>query len=219
MDGDHLTRAEFRLRYEAMPPHVKAELIEGVVHVFPPVGYVAHGNPHAGLMGLLTQYAFDTPGVGFGDNASILLDLDNMPQPDAFLFVYPEAGGQATVDGDGYVRGAPDLIAEVSATSASYDLHEKLRAYRRNGVREYLVWRTLDGEFDYFVLRDGEYVRLAPVDGLCRSEALPGLWLDVEAVRARRWVTAAAGVRRGLASPEHAAFVAALLSRGAVPNG
>ena len=37
---------------------------------------------------------------------------------------------------------------EVAASSASHDLHDKLNVYRRNGVREYLVWRTLDERID-----------------------------------------------------------------------
>ncbi len=76
-----------------------------------------------------------------------------MPQPDAYLRILPECGGQATVGSDSYVLGAPDLVAEVAASSASYDLHEKLRAYQRNGVREYIVWRTRDQAFDWFIRR------------------------------------------------------------------
>jgi Uma2 family endonuclease len=37
------------------------------------------------------------------------------------------------------VEGAPELIVEIAASSASYDLHDKLRVYRRNGVQEYIV--------------------------------------------------------------------------------
>jgi Uma2 family endonuclease len=36
---------------------------------------------------------------------------------------------------DDYVEGAPELIAEIAASSASYDLNDKLNAYRRNGVQ------------------------------------------------------------------------------------
>jgi hypothetical protein len=36
-NGDRLTRAEFERRYEAMPRVKKAELIEGVVYLGPPV--------------------------------------------------------------------------------------------------------------------------------------------------------------------------------------
>jgi len=36
--------------------------------------------------------------------------------------------------------------------SASFALHTKLHVYRRNGVREYVVWRVLDQQLDWFVL-------------------------------------------------------------------
>lgn len=32
-----------------------------------------------------------------------------------------------------------ELIVEIAASSAAYDLYDKKRAYRRNGVKEYLV--------------------------------------------------------------------------------
>ena len=51
-------------------------------------------------------------------------------------------------------------MVEVAASSAAYDLHEKLRVYRRNGVQEYLVWRVYDGELDWFELQEGRYARL-----------------------------------------------------------
>ena len=100
-----------------------------------------------------------TPGVACGDNGTVLLDLDNEPQPDLFIRILPEFGGQSGDRGD-YVAGAPELVAEVTASSASYDLHDKLRAYRRNGVREYVVWRVWDREIDWFMFREGTYERL-----------------------------------------------------------
>jgi Uma2 family endonuclease len=45
---------------------------------------------------------------------------------------------------DGYIEGAPELIAEIAAGSASYDLHDKLNAYRRNKVRE-STWISRNG--------------------------------------------------------------------------
>ena len=56
-----------------------------------------------------------------------------------------------------------------------------MRAYERNGVREYIVWRTRDRAIDYFVLRDGSYVRIEPdADGIVESEVFPGLRLSVK---------------------------------------
>ncbi len=143
-NGDRLTRAEFERRYESRPDLKKAELIEGVVCMPSPTRSGSHARPHAPLVGWLFAYVASTPGVQLNDNPTIRLDLDNEPQPDVALLIDPAAGGQARVSDDDCIEGAPELVAEIAASSASYDLHDKLHAYRRNGVCEYLVWRTLD---------------------------------------------------------------------------
>src|SRR5438128_1386255 len=210
-NGDTLTRAEFERRYAAMPHLKKAELIEGVVYVPSPVRYRHHGAPHALLVSWLGQYAAGTPGVGVSDNSTVRLDLDNEPQPDALLLIDPTCGGQTHFSSDDYIEGSPELVAEVASSSVSYDLHAKLHAYRRNGVREYIVWRVLEQAIDWFVLRAGQYEPL-PVDanGLLRSEVFPGLWLDPGALLRGELATVLAIVQQGLASPEHATFVARL---------
>ena len=210
-NGDRLTRPEFERRYEAMPGLKKAELIEGVVYVPSPVSHTNHGGPHFDVIGWLGLYRMSTPGVEGGDNSSLRLDLDNMPQPDAFLMILASHGGQARIDADGYVAGAPELIAEVAASSVSYDLHDKLDAYRRNGVREYVVWRVLDQAIDWFILREGRYEPLLlDAAGLYKSEAFSGLWLDPAALLRGDLAAVAQVQQQGLASPEHAAFVARL---------
>ena len=127
-NGDRLTRAEFERRCEAQPDLKKAELIEGVVHMPSPPRFRNHGRPQGTLVGWLFAYAAATPGVQLGDNSTVRLDLDNEPQPDAALFIDPEAGGQARVDEDDYIEGVPELVAEIAASSASCDLHDKLHA-------------------------------------------------------------------------------------------
>jgi hypothetical protein len=210
-EGDRLTRDEFERRYDAMPHLKKAELIEGVVHVPSPVRCDQHGEPPSHLEGWLYHYRWKTPGVRLADNASVRMDLVNMPQPDCLLFLPREFGGTARVDEDGYVSGAPDLIAEVAAISAAYDLNDKLQAYQRNGVREYLVWRVLDRQIDWFVLREGGYQRLDPAeDGTLRSMVFPGLWLDPAALMRENLDTLMGVLQRGLDSREHAEFLAGL---------
>jgi Uma2 family endonuclease len=163
------------------------------------------------LITWLGNYTACTPGVEVADNTTARLDLDNEPQPDALLFIDPACGGQARIDADDYIEGAPELVVEVASSSASYDLHVKLRVYRRNGVREYIVWRVLEQELDWFVLRAGQYARMSvDAEGLLKSEVFPGLWLDPAALLRGDLATVLAVVQRGLASPEHAAFVARL---------
>jgi Uma2 family endonuclease len=211
--GDHLTRAEFERRYEAMPDGVKAELIEGIVYMSPPVSLNEHAEPHMDLMTLLGHYKAYTPGIRGGDNGTLRLDLDNMPQPDGFLMINPDRGGQAKIEGN-YVTGAPELIVEIAASSASYDLHEKLRVYRRNGVKEYIVWRTYDRQIDYFMLHEGEYKPAAPdATGTIRSLVMPGLWLIPAAILSGEMPAALKTLQAGIASSEHTEFVANLKAR------
>jgi Uma2 family endonuclease len=209
--GDHLTREEFERRYDAMPHLKKAELIEGVVYMPSPVRWNNHAGPHFNLITWLGVYGANTPGVGGGDNGTVRLDLDNEPQPDVALIIEPSCGGQVQLSADDYVEGAPELVAEVAASSASIDLNTKLRVYRRNNVREYIVWRVLDRAVDWFVLRQGQYERLPlSPDGLYRSEVFPGLWLDPAALNRADLAAVLQVVLQGVASPEHAAFVAQL---------
>src|SRR5205085_1039208 len=114
---------------------------------------------------------------------------------------------QAAIDADGYIERAPELVAEVAASSASIDLNAKLRVYRRNGVREYIVWRVLDRAIDWFVLRQGTFVRLDPeADGTLHSPTFPGLWLDPQTLVGLQMPRVLQVLQQGLASPEHAAF-------------
>ena len=212
--GDRLSRAEFERRYDATPNLTKAELIEGVVYMPPPVSAGGHSKPHFNLINWIGDYVIATPGTEGGDNASLCLDLDNMPQPDAYLRILESHGGQSRISADDYVEGAPELIAEVAATSASYDLHAKLHVYRRNGVREYIVWRVLDRQIDYFVLKQSEYVRLPPTkSGVHQSRVFPGLWLDAKALMAGDMPKVISVLKRGLANLKHRAFVTQLKRR------
>jgi Uma2 family endonuclease len=212
-----LTRSEFERRYDAMPELKKAELIEGEVYVGSPISY-DHAKPHSHLVCWLVVYSAGTPGVGTADNASVRLDFDNEPQPDAFLMVETEDQGHARVSEDRYIEGAPELVAEIAASTVSYDLGKKLQVYQRNRVLEYIVWRVQDREVDWFVLQDGLYERLVPsADGILRSKAFLGLWLDAGALLRGDMAAVLAVLQQGLNSPEHANFAARL--RGGAAAG
>jgi Uma2 family endonuclease len=218
--GDRLTRDDFERRYDAMPHLKKAELVEGVVYVPSPVSQRHHGKPHSVLGGWLFVYQARTPGLESGDNSTVRLDLNNEPQPDCLLFVQAEHGGQVQIDELGYGNGAPDLVAEVAASSASYDLHGKLEAYQRNGVREYIVWRVYDREVDWFFLREARYERLAPGDdGILRSKVFAGLWLDPAALLSGDFAKLLDVLEQGLKSAEHADFKSDLQRAGGHPAG
>jgi Uma2 family endonuclease len=208
--GDRLTRDEFERRYLAMPNVKKAELLEGVVYMPSPVRYEHHGLPHALLAGWLSDYTMPTPGVAYCIDCTLRIDQDNEPQPDLLLRL-EGARGRSRLDAEGYLVGPPELVVEIAASSVSYDLHQKRHVYRRVGVHEYLVLRVEDAAVDWFGLRGGAYVPLTPgADGVLRSSVFPGLWLDGAALLRGDKAGLRAGLARGLASPEHAAFAASL---------
>src|SRR5688500_15668688 len=141
-NGDRLTRADFERRLE------------------PRVRYRERGRPTSDLTVWLGLYSVATPGADRARNTIVRLDFDNELQPDVHLRL--EYGGRSEIGPDGYVEGPPELVVEVAASSASYDLHDKLRACRRNGVQEYVAWRVLDSALDWLVLPEGSYARLEP---------------------------------------------------------
>lgn len=207
-NGDHLTRDEFERRYDAMPEVKKAELIEGKVYMPSPVRFNSHSAPHGKIAGWLISYSAFTPGVLMGDNATVRLDEENDPQPDALMRIDESLGGQTTINADDYVEGGPELAVEVTASSATYDLREKKEAYRRNGVQEYIVWSIYDQQLQWLRLEDGQYVSLNPDDdGVIRSRVFPGLWLDVDSLLKDDMAKVLAVLQQGLASSEHSDFV------------
>ncbi len=206
--GDRLTRAEFERRYTASTDIKKAELIEGVVYVASPVRARRHSRPHAMIIHWLGEYCVATPGVDLHDNATVHLDANNEPQPDALLRIEPEVGGNSFISEDDYIEGAPELIAEIAASSAAYDLNDKLNAYRRNGVLEYIVWQTYENRVDWFALQAGRYVPILPDDNsIIASRVFPGLWLSVEALRQGDRRKLKAVLQSGLQTEAHQEFV------------
>jgi Uma2 family endonuclease len=212
--GDRLTRDEFERRYAAMPFLKKAELIEGVVYVASPVRVKKHGKPHSDIVTWLGTYAAHTPGIMVCDNTTVRLDFDNEPQPDALLRIDEAYGGQSRISDDDYVEGAPELIVEIAASSASYDLHDKLRVYRRNGVQEYIVWQGAERTIRWWSWQAGDYIPLTPNGrGLIESLVFPGLILNITALLKGHLAEVLAEVQRGLATVAHQDFVEQLAQR------
>nr|WP_293139301.1 Uma2 family endonuclease [Okeania sp. SIO3I5] len=208
-----LTRDEFEKRYFAMPKHKKAELIEGIVYIASPLRFSAHGQPHFQINTWLGVYAAATPGVKGADNTTTRLDKDNEPQPDAMLFIESSLGGQIKISKDDYIEGAPELIVEVAASSATYDLHDKLKVYQRNGVKEYLVWKVYEQELSWFRLSKGEYISVAlDENGVIKSQVFPGLWLAVKSLIEGNLAEVLNVLQQGLSSSEHQKFLSQLNS-------
>ncbi|MEY2984401.1 MAG: hypothetical protein RLZZ568_1018 [Cyanobacteriota bacterium] len=208
-NGDRLNSIEFERRTATLPEQIKTELINGVVYMAAALRYEGHGLPHSHIMGWLAYYMANTPGVALADNTTVRLDLDNQPQPDALLRL--KQGGQSRVSQDDYIEGPPELIVEIAASSASYDLYDKRQVYRRHGVKEYVVWQVYEQKIDWFYLSEGKYLTLDPTPaGLLESQVFPGLVLAVDALLAYDLAAVLATLQHHLNTDKHRAFVQTL---------
>jgi len=206
-NGDRLDAEEFLRRYDSIPGVKKAELIHGIVYMASPVCIEHHGEPDSLAQGWLGNYAIATPGTRSAINSTTQLGPDDVPQPDGLLRILPECGGQSRVENK-ILGGAPELAFEVAASSVSLDRHAKKQVYEAAGMREYILWRTQDGEVDWWTLQNGAFVALLPSeDGILRSEVFPGLWLDPVALLEGDGLRVMAVLNAGLASTDHTAFV------------
>jgi Uma2 family endonuclease len=204
-EGDHLEAAEFLRRWEALPDLKYAELINGVVFLGSPLS-LDHGTIDHEIDTWLGIYRSRTPGCQGGIDTTWVMGTKDVPQPDIFLRILPDWGGQSSESAGGkYGSGAPELIVEVTGSSRSRDLGAKLELYRSSGVREYLTVELSPRKITWRQLARGRYRELAPgSDGIIRSRVFPGLWLNPEGLWKGKLLEAA---ERGLHSEEHAAFV------------
>ena len=208
LPGQRLTRDEFLCRWEALPDLKNAELIDGMVYMASPVSN-RHCEFDALIHGWLIVYVAATRGCQAGNNGTWLM-AESAPQPDAHLRILPEHGAQSRMEGQ-YCAGAPELIVEVCASSATHDFGPKLALYQRAGVREYITLSLEPKEVVWRELAEGRYAPLAPGnDGTLRSSVFPGLWLDPDALLTGDAARMLERLRGGLESSEHAEFVASL---------
>ena len=211
VEGQRMDQPTFHALYEATPPGIRAELIDGVVYMPSPLGS-AHGRSQVPVIAWLSFYLENTPGMDVLDNATTILGWKSEPQPDALLRVLHEFGGRS-YEQEGYIHGAPELVVEVSKGTRYVDLGPKKADYERAGVLEYVVRAIEPDEIFWFSQQQGV---LAPQpiedDGLFRSTVFPGLWLDPAALEGR-YKRLRAVVELGCSTPEHAAFIAQLTKR------
>ena len=212
-NGEHLSREEFERRWEATPSLRRAELIEGIVFMPPPIS-ATHSDSHGDLYHWLALYADATPGVKSSITPSLRLDNRNEYQPDCVLRIIGSDFGRSRVSSDDYLEGTPELVAEIAVSSADYDAHEKRAVYERLGIQEYLLWEVMDAHIEWCELERGKYVPLHPrKDGVHCSRAFPGLWLDLRALVRGQKNRVTKVLDRGLKSAEHAAFVRKLSTK------
>ncbi|MEX2185465.1 MAG: Uma2 family endonuclease [Pirellulales bacterium] len=206
--GDSMQREEFHRRYARTADPFRAELVGGIVYVASP-SRALHALGFTPLLTLCGLYEGRTPGVEAGAEATVQLGPDSEPQPDVFLRIRPDRGGQSGTSADGYITGAPELVIEIAHSSRAIDLHAKREDYLRYGVREYIVVSVEERRFYWFDMSTGVGIEVRN-DGVLRSREFPGLWIDEAALFARDFPRLTAVLEQGLAMPEHAAFATRL---------
>ncbi len=207
-NGDRLSRESFEIRYKAMTRIKKAELIEGVVYMSPLVRNF-HSQAHGQIITWLGVYCAASPGVIMNVNTTVRLDTDNEAQPDALLRF--ESGGRSKISGDDIVSGAPEMIAEIVSSSASYDLHDKMNVYRRIRVQEYMVWLVHEKRVDWFHYNQGRYYPLWPdAEDIIQSEVFPGLRLSVADLLEGNLAAVLEKLQKGLGTKKHETFIQTL---------
>jgi hypothetical protein len=211
--GQRLDQKAFHERYEAMPPHVRAELIGGIVYMSSPQKK-PHGRSQTVLDHWLGEYEANTPGVEAMTGSTTILGAESEPQPDGIMIILPNFGGRTWEDEQEYLHGPAELLAEISDATEAFDLKAKKIDYESAGVLEYLVVALRLKNVFWFVRSRGKFKEMkAGPDGILRSKVFPGLWLDPDALLRRDRQTLLAVLRQGLASPEHANFVKKLEQR------
>jgi Uma2 family endonuclease len=179
---------------EAVPPHKVAEILDGVLHVFPrPAPRHAHA---ASVLGMEIGFPFGR-GKGGPGGWRILIEpeLHFGPEDDMDVVVPDLAGWRLermpVLPRTAYFTVAPDWICEVlSPSTETVDRAEKMPIYAREGVRH--VWLVRPASRTLEVCRlvaDGMYGLLATHarDAIVRAEPfqevgfeLGALWAEVE---------------------------------------
>lgn len=207
LTGERMSRQRFIDLWDRLPGVRFAELIDGEVFLASPFT-IPHGDYDVLFSSLAGAYCARTPGCRGASSPTWYL-LDSAPQPDLCVRILPEYGGQSSVEGR-FGSGPPELIAEITFSSHTIDFGRKLQLYERGGVTEYVTLDVLNRSIRWRTLEDGKYRPLRSVRGVFHSRVFPGLWLNAKAFWNNDGGKAFDTLEAGLATAEHAEFVARL---------
>jgi Uma2 family endonuclease len=180
-NGDRMDQTTFHKLYRKADERVRAELIEGVVYLKMPTR-LTRGMIQTNLLFWAKTYTSQIPTLEARSEVTTKMNAVNEPEPDLFIFVRPECGGQVSVDDEDFIVGAPELIIEIANSTMAVDLGDKKRGYEASGVLEYCVVLGLKKVAKWYVRDNGEFVEKTLSRGVLQSQTFPGLWLDTQAL-------------------------------------
>ena len=156
-----------------------AEWVDGEVMLLSPPS-VEHQDVSGFLTTLLRFYAEENQ---LGRVLSAPFLMKNGPtlpgrEPD-ILFV---ATQNLTRLQPNYLEGPADLVVEIISTeSRTRDRNEKFTEYEQGGVREYWIVDPARDQAEFYQSNaQGSFQPVTPdANGIYRSDAMPGLWIEV----------------------------------------
>ncbi len=164
------TRRMTAREFLALPTtNLPYELIHGE-EIMSPSPTLSHQLLSSRLFKLIERLA--PGGIVLYAPVDVYLDEANVVQPDVLWVA--EGGACKPVEGK-YLRGAPDLTAEIlSPGTALRDKKDKFRLYEKFGVREYWIIDPDEAFLEIWAPREGHFVLVdvfGPTDA-CKSPLL-----------------------------------------------
>jgi Uma2 family endonuclease len=157
--------------YKSLPEGTLAELIDNVIYMSPsPI------SKHQVILNKINvqfynHLAKNNAGIVYVSPLDVYLDeKSNAVQPDLSVVLNE---GNARVDENGYINGAPDLIVEIlSPGNAQHDLVSKKELYERFGVKEYWIVDPETRKAQGFQFQKGKYILIGDQEGKIQSPLL-----------------------------------------------
>jgi hypothetical protein len=200
-----MDQAEFHRRYQSYPPHQKVDLVDGEIYVAPPRS-VCHGALHCDVSYLLHLYKLATPGVAVVGHCSTILDERSEVQPYLSVLLKEEYGGTSHANWEDYICGPAELLVQFTDELGCREMQARRAVFERAGVGEFLAVSVAERQVNWFHFPTGSLIE-PNRRGVSKSRVFPGLWLAFHLIWAEDYPAQLALLDRGLASPEHAAFV------------
>jgi len=172
------TGLTYRALWDLFPEYDKVirDIIDGELFETPSPGF-RHGRVVVRLVGALYPYAKEHGGEGFPPLTGVYLDDRNFVEPDVTFILAQHA---SKIENE-FIRGAPDLVVEISSPETrERDATTKRELYERFGVPEYwivdlvtdgiAVNRLVGGRFDGpTILRRGDQLESYALSGFSVS--------------------------------------------------
>ncbi|MBN2701104.1 MAG: Uma2 family endonuclease [Methylothermaceae bacterium] len=164
--------------YLTWPEDVRYELIDGRAYLMAPAPTLDHQDITGEIYFQLRQALEDKPCRPFIAPVDVRLPkqdetddaIDTVVQPDVLVVC-----DETKLDRRG-VRGAPDLVVEVSTPATAYHDHQRKRAiYERAGVSEYWLVDPIERMITVYHLESGRYGKpeIHPMRGETPVKILP----------------------------------------------